>query len=138
MWILLKFVRSFGYAVEGLWHAYRVDKSFMLEINIGMPIYGALIYFLSPLESSELILLLGSYFLILIVELINTAVEIMLDKLHPDKHVAIKRSKDIAAGAVLVAFMFATLVIGVLFYNKLTAPHSSHPTNPFMLGSVAV
>ncbi len=131
-------MRSFGYAIEGLWHAYRVDKSFMLETNIGLPVYAAIIYFLSPLRSSELILILGSYSLIIIVELINTAFEKMIDKLHPDEHIVIKRSKDIAAGAVLVAFMFAILVIGILFYNKLTASHSPHSINQFMLGSVAV
>ncbi len=138
MWIIHKFVRSFASALEGLSHAYRIDKSFMLQINIGLPICGALIYFLSPIPSSELILLLGSYFLILIVELINTAFEKMLDKLHPDEHIVIKRSKDISAGAALVAFMFAALVIGILFYNKFTAPHSTHLINQFMLGPVAV
>ena len=138
MWIIHKIFKSLGYAIEGLSHAYRVDKSFMLEINIGLPVYAVLVYFLSPLQSSELILLIGSYFLILIVELINTAFEKMLDRLHPEQHLIIKRSKDIAAGAVFVAFMFATLVIGVLFYNKLTTPNSTHPNNPFMLGSVAV
>ncbi len=138
MEIIHKIIRSFGYAVEGLSHAYRVDKSFMLEVNIGIPLYGAIIYYLSPLGSADLILLLGTYFLIIIVELINTAFEKMLDKLHPDKHIIIKRSKDIAAGAVLVAFVFAAIVMGVLFYSKLTTTRSAHPIDQFMLGSVAV
>lgn len=138
MWLINKLVKSFHYAIEGLWHAYRVDKSFMLEVTLGLPMYICLCYYLWPLQPAELILLIGSYLLILIVELINTAFEKMLDRLHPDQHVIIKRSKDIAAGAVLVAFMFATFVIGVLVYDKLTTPHSSHPINQFMLGSVAV
>ena len=135
MWIIKKLVKSSRYAIEGLWHAYRVDKSFMLEITLGLPIYAALVYCLAPLEPSELILLIGSYLLVLIVELINTAFEKMLDKLHPDEHVVIKRSKDIAAGAVLVAFIFASMVIGVLVYDKMTiVRHNSE----FMLGAVAV
>jgi diacylglycerol kinase (ATP) len=47
-------------------------------------------------------------------ELLNTAIETLADHLHPQQHEAIKRTKDVAAGAVLVASTGA-LVTGVAF-----------------------
>ena len=130
-----KILKSFRHGIEGVYHAYRVDRSFKLEINIGLPVYLTLAYFLAPLQPTQLILLIGSYLFILIIELINTAFEKMIDKLHPDEHEIIKRSKDIAAGAVLIAFMFATIVVCILAYEHLSLAHHDRG---FMLGSAAV
>ncbi len=45
--------------------------------------------------------------LVLVTELLNTAIEELADHLHPARHPAIGRAKDMAAGAVLVASLFA-------------------------------
>ncbi len=103
--------RSFAYALKGLRHAYRADKSFRLEIRLGIPIYLAVGWILAPITPLELLFLLLSYFLILTVELMNTAFEKMLDKVHPEQHEMIGRSKDIASAAVLMTFIFAAIVI---------------------------
>lgn len=109
--------RSFVYAWKGLRHAYRADKSFRLEVHIGLPVYIVLGILLYPLSAFELLFFVLSYALILIVELVNTAFEKMLDKVHPEEHELIAKSKDIASAAVLVAFLFAAFVNGVLFYS---------------------
>ncbi len=109
-----KILRSVGFALKGFAHAYRADKSFRMEIKYGLPIYIIVAYFLSPLTSLEWLFFIFSYALILLVELINTAFEKMLDRLHPEEHELIGRSKDIAATAVLLAFIFAIVVVCVL------------------------
>ncbi len=48
--------------------------------------------------------------LVLVAELLNTALEILADRLHPDLHPAIRAAKDVAAGAVLVASLTALAV----------------------------
>ncbi len=113
-----KIIRSVHYAAKGLRHAYGGDKSFRMEVNYGLPIYLGVAWLLAPLEPWELLLYTFSYLLILMVELINTAFEKMLERVHPDEHELIGRSKDIAAAAVLLAFLFAIVVIFALAYTR--------------------
>ena len=117
---IVKIFRSTHIALGGLCHAYRADKSFRTEINYGLPAYILLGWYLSPLQSWELLLYVFSYFFILTIELVNTAFEKMLDRLHPEEHELARRSKDIAAAAVLVTFIFAAIVVGILLCARLT------------------
>ena len=71
-------------------------------------------FVLWPLRAYEFLFLLLSFCLILIAELINTAFEHILDRLHPERHELIGKGKDIASAAVLVAFIFATAVVIVI------------------------
>jgi len=114
----VKIIRSVSIGITGLSHAFRLDRSFQLEIILGLPIYLLVGYILTPLTSLEWIVFIGSYFLILIVELINTSMEKMLDRLHPEKHDLIRKSKDIASAAVLLSFLFAGIVVLVLYFAK--------------------
>lgn len=126
-----KIFRSFGYSLKGIHHAYRRDKSFRMEVNWGLPVYVVLAWFLFPFQSWEIILFTFSYLIILMVELINTSFELMLDKLHPEQHEMIGRSKDISSAAVLLAFLFAFLVVCVLFYARLPHPEPVTMTHTF-------
>ena len=128
----LKIIRSIRFALEGMRHAYSSDKSFRMEVRYGLPIYFILAWFLWPMESTELLIYLLSYFLILAVELLNTAIEKMLDRLHPEKHELIKRSKDIASAAVLVTFFFAVIVVFVIMYTHLAHNNVTMITRTFV------
>lgn len=112
--------RRLGFALRGITYAVRTDKSFRLQwYGIGTLIALALLM-LSPLSSTEFLFLLLAYFLILITELQNSALEYALDHLHPETHDNIGRSKDMAAGAVLLAGLFLLIVIGALLFTRLT------------------
>ncbi len=115
--MIKKIINSVKNAIRGLKHAYKWDKSFRLEVwgSVGFIIVGVLLW---PLSGMEVILLTLSYFLILITELINTAVEQMLERLHPEKHELIGKSKDIASAAVFMAFIFAIIVIAVMIQTR--------------------
>ncbi len=115
---IMKIVRSITIGATGLSHAVTLDRSFQLEIVLGLPIYVVLGYVLAPLLPIEWLIFIGSFFLILIVELLNTSMEKMLDRLHPEKHDLIKKSKDIASAAVLLSFLFAGIVVMVLCLAK--------------------
>ena len=106
-----KIFRSFRLAGKGLCHAYASDKSFRMEIDYGLPVYILVGLLLRPFQSWELLLFIFSYLFILVVELVNTAFEKMLDRLHPEKHELIGKSKDIASAAVFVAFIFSAIVV---------------------------
>lgn len=113
--------RSFMYAIKGLRHAYKADKSFRLEVRLGIPAYLFVGWLVWPLAPWELLLLVLSYMLILTVELVNTAFEKMLDRVHPEEHELIAKSKDIAAAAVLMVFAFAIFVTLFLLYTHVFA-----------------
>lgn len=127
-----KIVRSMRFALKGLSHAYRGDKSFRMEINYGLPIYLGVAWLLAPFQPWEILLYTFSYLLILIVELINTAFEKMLERVHPDEHELIGRSKDISSAAVFVALIFAVVVVGVLAWSRC------HTAGGFSVGGVMV
>ena len=106
---IVKIVRSVGYSINGLKNAYRRDKSFRMEVW-GSVAFLAFGYLFWPLEPYEFLFLSLSFCLILIAELINTAFERALERLHPEHHELIGASKDIASAAVLIAFVFAIIV----------------------------
>jgi diacylglycerol kinase (ATP) len=128
MSIILNIIRSFRVAFGGLVHAFRSDKSFRLEVLVGLPLYLLLARILAPLSPVEWILFVGSYFIILIVELLNTSIETLLDRLHPEKHELIAKSKDIASAAVLLSFLLAGIVVLTLYF--------AHPPLVFQGGTL--
>jgi len=113
-----KIISSLIYAINGLRSAYKHDTSFRLEIW-GSLIFIVFVYASWPLEKYELLFLVLAYALILIAELINTAFERALEKLHPEHDALIGLSKDIAAAAVLVAIIFAIVVAGSILAVRL-------------------
>ena len=113
-----KIFKSVSYAMKGFRHAFRDDTSFRFEILIGLPIYVVVGYLLSPLSSLEWGLFVLSYNLILMIELINTSIEKLLERLHPEKHELIGHSKDIASAAVLLSFVFAGITVLLLFFHS--------------------
>jgi len=127
-----KIGRSIVFAFKGLRHAYRGDKSFRMEVNYGLPIYLGIAWLLAPFEPWELLLYTFSYILILLVELMNTAFETMLNHLHPGEHYVVGKSKDIASASVFVAFIFAFIVVLVLWYSRCQVDGG------YSLGSVIV
>lgn len=84
-------------------YAVRHDFSFSLQvvfIGVALAVVG---YIASPLSQLDLFALIVAYTLVLITELQNSAFEEALDHLHPELHDRIGRSKDMAAGSVLLA-----------------------------------
>lgn len=113
-----KIRRSVQYAVKGYREAYRRDLSFRLEVLWGIPIYVIVGYLLFPFSEFEFLFFIFSYLFILSAELLNTAFERMLERIHPEEHALIGISKDIGSAAVLTAFVFAIIVVCVLAFVR--------------------
>ncbi|MBI2035511.1 MAG: diacylglycerol kinase [Candidatus Liptonbacteria bacterium] len=123
-----KIINSFMNAFRGLRLAYKHDQSFRMEMWASpiIPIFG---YFFWPLENYEILFLALSLALIFITELINTAFERALERIHPERHELIRISKDITASAVLIAVIFAGCVFFAIAYRHFFA----YLPNSFML-----
>lgn len=87
------------YAIEGFIHAFKTESSFKLELLASIFIIPAI--FLIPMELSSQLALLITAFLVLIVELLNSAVENVVDLVTKDIHPLAKSAKDIGATAVM-------------------------------------
>lgn len=111
--MFIKRISSIKHAISGILYAINNDSGFRSHLIFGLPIIAVIVYLAKPLNELEIVLAVMAYLLILITELQNSAFENALDKIHPDKDPAIGRSKDMAAGAVLLAGLFA---LGVAIY----------------------
>ncbi|GAA5531705.1 diacylglycerol kinase [Deinococcus aluminii] len=102
---LRRWIRSAGFAWAGIAHAYRTQTNFRIEVWLG-----ALAVTLALLLQAPLAPILLSCALVLSLELVNTALEAVVDLASPGFHPLAKAAKDGAAGAVLVASLGALLV----------------------------
>ncbi len=102
------FYHRLGFAASGIVEAWRRERSLRAQVVLGVVAVVVTIALAPGLIWVAAVAL--SIALVLALELLNTAVECVIDHLHPDDAPAIKLAKDIAAGAVLVACIGATIV----------------------------
>jgi len=99
-----------GFALAGVATGWRREKSFRTQTGIALLALIALIVLHpAPIWWAVMAVIVA---LVLALELLNAALEGVVDHLHPDIHPAIKVIKDMAAGAVLVMSL-AALLVGV-------------------------
>ena len=91
------------YALEGFIHAFKTETSFKIEFFLSFLVIP--IIFLSPLEQWQQVILFCTYFLIMIVELLNSAVENVVDLVTKEIHPLAKSAKDIGATAVMFSII---------------------------------
>ncbi len=103
--------RRFGFAAAGIGFAARRERSFRSQLALGALLLVALVVLRPPAVWCALCLLSAG--MVLAAEMVNTALEQALDRLHPERHDAIRIAKDCAAGAVLVASLTALAIGGM-------------------------
>ena len=101
-------IAAFAYAFDGLSTAWRTEPNLRIHAVIAAAVVVAgVLLRLPPLAWAILVLTLA---LVIAAELLNSAVESVVDLLSPDEHPQAKRAKDIAAAAVLIASVAAVAV----------------------------
>ena len=109
-------IRSFGYAFEGIAELFRNTQNARVHAVVTIAVIAAGIW-LRPtaVEWCLLALCIGG---VLAAEAVNSAIESLADKVSPEKHPLIKKSKDLAAGAVLL-MTFAAVAVGLIIFLPL-------------------
>lgn len=109
--------KSFGYAFEGIFTGIRKERNMKIHcLMMGCVSIAGLIFHISRIEWCICLVLFG---LILSLELVNTAVEAVVDLVTEEKKPLAKIAKDTAAGAVLVAAIMAAAAGLVIFIPKV-------------------
>ena len=106
-----RLIRSFGYAFAGLGYLFRTQGNARIEAAIGV-IACALGAWLR-ISRAEWAVIVFTIALVLILEGLNTTVELAIDLASPEQHPYAKHAKDLAAGMVLLASM-ASIAVGLL------------------------
>jgi len=105
--------RATGIALQGLRAALVHEDAFRQEVlvaAIAIPVA-----LLSNADNTAKVLLVSSIFLVLIVELINSALEAAVDHTSLERHPLAKRAKDIASAAVFISIVNALATWGLIF-----------------------
>ena len=113
----MKILRSFGYAWEGLKYAFATQTNF--RIHLLLAIVAILLGIGLHITRMEWLFVAVCIAMVLLAELINTAIEKLADVVHRDRHPEIKLVKDISAGAVLVIAVISAVTGLIIFLPKI-------------------
>ena len=116
-----KVITRFSHPTRGILYAIRHDRSFQSQVLGGAIVIPLLWFIFNPIAPWEWLFIGLCWALILITELQNSALEEALDRIHPEIHSNIGRSKDMAAGAVLLAATYALAAIVTLTLIRVLA-----------------
>lgn len=113
---LTRIYKAAGYSLKGLAAAWKNEAAFRQEAIVVVP--AILLSFYLDVSSIERILMIGSLVLVLVAELLNSAVEAAIDRIGPEFHTLSGRAKDMGSAAVLIAIIFA-----VFTWATILVPH---------------
>lgn len=113
---LTRLINALGYSKDGLSAAWKNEAAFREEVLLAA-VTLPLAFYLGQ-TGIERALLAGSILFILIVEILNSAVEAVVDKASPEKHELAKRAKDMGSAAVLLSVGLCIAVWGAALYER--------------------
>lgn len=131
------FIQSLNCAIEGILWAAKTQRHMLVHLVAAiLVIVVALVLHLSLYEFALLCLAIT---LVLFAELVNTALEVVVDLVSPEYHPLAQRAKDVAAGAVLLASV-AALVLGYLAVSRFVFTAGDSPVDDYMrtTGNLAI
>ncbi|HLR78600.1 MAG TPA: diacylglycerol kinase [Burkholderiaceae bacterium] len=104
---VMRLFRALRYSAQGLCAALRHEAAFRQELAFFVVLCPVAIWL--GRSATEIFFLIGSMVLVLIVELINSALEAIADAVTLEHHPLIGRAKDLGSAAVLLAIMFSVV-----------------------------
>ena len=111
---LRRFLNAFAYSYDGLRAAYQHEDAFRQEVWLALVLI-PLACFL-PSSGIGKALMIASVVLVIIIELVNSAIEATVDRISLENHILSKRAKDICSAAVLISLLNMLLVWGLVLF----------------------
>jgi len=103
---------AYGYSLAGFRAAYKHEDAFRQEMHLAIVLIPLALWL--PVTHMGKAMMIGSVLLVIMVELLNSAIEAAVDRISLDNHDLAKRAKDIGSSAVLVSLINVVLVWGLL------------------------
>lgn len=106
---------ALGYSMAGFRAAYKHEDAFRQELHLAIVLVPLALWL--PASHIGKALMIGSVLLVIIVELINSAIEATVDRISLENHDLAKRAKDIGSSAVLVSLINVLMIWGFVLTN---------------------
>lgn len=111
--------KSFGYALEGIFTCIRNERNIKIHCTVAiLVVIAGAVLGITPIEWCICLTLFG---LVIALELVNTAIESVVDLVTTERKPLAKIAKDTAAGAVLVAAIMAAIVGLIIFVPRIAS-----------------
>ncbi len=102
------------YSIDGFKAAWKNEHAFRQEL--ALVVLGVVIALILPVTARDKLALIGVLVLVLIVELLNSAIEATIDRISLERHQLSKNAKDFGSAAVLLALLLAGAVWAVILW----------------------
>ncbi|MGL9719811.1 diacylglycerol kinase [Symbiopectobacterium sp.] len=103
-----RIIKATGYSLKGLKQAWQHEAAFRQELML--LVVAVLVACWLPVSLLERLLLIGVVVVVVLMELVNSAIEAVVDRVGTEHHELSGRAKDIGSAAVFVALVFAAVV----------------------------
>lgn len=111
-----RIIEAFGYSLKGFKAAWENEEAFRTEIIV-LPFMCVAAFYVGK-DLTQIAFLLACLFLVLAAELVNSAIEAVVDRISDDIHPLSGRAKDMGSSIVLVALIINGIVWGLLIYQN--------------------
>jgi diacylglycerol kinase (ATP) len=113
---LKRIFSAFFYSLDGLKTAISSEHAFRQELALF--VVGSIAALLLPVSAFQKLVLIGSMVIVLIVELLNSAIEAVVDRVSLERHPLSKNAKDFGSAAVLLACLLSGATWAIVLFNR--------------------
>ncbi len=113
---LTRIINATGYSLQGLRAALRHESAFRQEVALCLLLVPAAVWL--GRSAVEWALLVGSLLLVLVAELLNSAVEAVVDRFGEERHELSGRAKDMGSAAVFIALLNVAVIWGLIAWPR--------------------
>ena len=113
---LKRIFSAFFYSIDGFKAAWRHEHAFRQELFLA--VIGTAVALFLPVSAFQKLVLVVVLLLVLIVELVNSAIEAIVDRISLERHPLSKNAKDFGSAAVFMACALALMTWSVVLFNR--------------------
>ncbi|MGD0523463.1 MAG: diacylglycerol kinase family protein [Candidatus Microgenomates bacterium] len=110
-------IHSFPYAMSGIKDTLKKEPNFKIQLILG--VLAIFLGIILSISTTEWLILMMSIFLVLVLELINTTLENLVDIVSPQIQEKARVAKDVAAGGVLMCSILSVIIGLIIFLPKV-------------------
>ena len=113
---LTRVIKAFGFSVKGFRATWKHEEAFRQEVILAVILLP--LSFFVAINATQLAILLLTLFIVLITEILNSAVEAVVDRVSDEHHKLAGRAKDMGSAAVLLSLTMTAVIWGVIIHEN--------------------
>ena len=113
---ITRIIKAFGFSMKGFRAAWQHEAAFRQELILAIVL--APLAFIVAETTMQLALLLLTLFIVLITEILNSAVEAVVDRVSEEQHALAGRAKDMGSAAVFLSLVMTAVIWGLVIFER--------------------